>query len=375
MEDRPTRFGQKIGKRPVFLPNFQWIQSVTIIALMLAEDLVRICDISLRGLFEKSRIGDEHERILERTIQVALISENAALQTALSSYGVESETPTQTEPIVIWPSQDLVEFYATMGVDERLGLTGRPRRPIGVIGSSRVYRILGRTVVAYPLVFDVSDFYMSSDTDSLIDNVWFSLDFLKKYFDPTQQPVFLFILREDMCKGPRLRPLLEVLSCFRRGAWRDVKIRLGRLQSFVANAIPIDLSFAQEQPEPQSNTNFFQFPFDGGSAGLSQRSNSLCSLQSGGPGTLSAEDDFTIDHEKIKIIEKVRDTGGLIDLYFDSSSFVEKAHILIKLQQINGNEFKIGENIQVGRKLNLILRQFTKQKDWPQTIVIRTVSI
>ena len=78
-------FGQKIGKRPVFLPNFQWIQSVTIIALMLAEDLVRICDISLRGLFEKSRIGDEHERILERTIQVALISENAALQTALSS--------------------------------------------------------------------------------------------------------------------------------------------------------------------------------------------------------------------------------------------------------------------------------------------------
>ena len=126
-------FAQKIGKRPVFLPNFQWIQSVTIIALMLAENLVRLSDISPRGLFEKSKIGDEKERILERTIQVALISENATLQTVLSSYGVESETPAQTEPIVIWPTQDLVELYATMGVDRSLGLTGRPRRPIGVI--------------------------------------------------------------------------------------------------------------------------------------------------------------------------------------------------------------------------------------------------
>ena len=222
-------------------------------------------------------------------------------------------------------------------------------------GSSRVYRILGRTVVAYPLVFDVSDFYMSSDTDSLIDNVWFSLDFLKKYFEPSQQPVFLFILREDMCKGPRLKPMLEVLSCFRRGVWRDVKIRLGRLQSFVANADQIDLSFVRELPEANTSS-----PIIGEEVDLS-RSNSISSLQS---TPLPIEDDFTVNEHKIKIIEKVRDTSGLIDLYFDSSSFVEKAHILIRLQQMHGNEFIIGDNIKVGTKLNFILRQFTKQKDW-----------
>ena len=75
-----------------------------------------------------------------------------------------------------------MKVFSLMGQETRLGLSGRPARPIGVLGCSRVYRIMGKTVVAYPLVFDVSDFYISSDTDSLIDNVWFSMDFLKRHF-------------------------------------------------------------------------------------------------------------------------------------------------------------------------------------------------
>ena len=52
-------FGQKIGKRPIYLGNFQWVQSVTIIALMLSDGLIRVGDIEPRGLFEKSRNVDE----------------------------------------------------------------------------------------------------------------------------------------------------------------------------------------------------------------------------------------------------------------------------------------------------------------------------
>ena len=111
--------------------------------------------------------------------------------------------------------------------------------------------------------------------DSLIDNVWFSLDFLKRYFDQSDmgqtQPLFLFILREDLCRGPRLRPLLELLSAFRRGVWRDVKIRLGRLQSFVANTEPVNLSFlSDEDLDLVGQLN----------QGLTGRSSSLSSLHS-----------------------------------------------------------------------------------------------
>ena len=35
----------------------------------------------------------------------------------------------------------------------------------------QIYRILGKTVVCYPIIFDLSDFYMSQDVLLLIDDI------------------------------------------------------------------------------------------------------------------------------------------------------------------------------------------------------------
>ncbi len=37
--------------------------------------------------------------------------------------------------------------------------------------SLQIYRILGKTVVCYPIVFDLSDFYLSQDVMLLIDDI------------------------------------------------------------------------------------------------------------------------------------------------------------------------------------------------------------
>lgn len=37
--------------------------------------------------------------------------------------------------------------------------------------SRQIYRILGKTVVCYPIVFDLSDFYLSQDVMLLIDDI------------------------------------------------------------------------------------------------------------------------------------------------------------------------------------------------------------
>ncbi len=39
----------------------------------------------------------------------------------------------------------------------------------------QIYRILGKTVVCYPIVFDLSDFYLSQDVMLLIDDIKVSL--------------------------------------------------------------------------------------------------------------------------------------------------------------------------------------------------------
>lgn len=40
-----------------------------------------------------------------------------------------------------------------------------------VFASLQIYRILGKTVVCYPIVFDLSDFYLSQDVMLLIDDI------------------------------------------------------------------------------------------------------------------------------------------------------------------------------------------------------------
>jgi len=352
-----ARSGKPVEKTPVFLPNFQWVHAIAIIAQLIDKRIIRTVDLDPLRIYNNARNHRTLLSINERLIQVALVAENTKLRTMLSTFGIESETPHQLEPIVIWPSQELVKVFALMGEEPRLGLSGRPRRPIGVLGSSRVYRIMGRTVVAYPLVFDVSDFYISSDTNSLIDNVWFTLDFLKRYFGSDERPVFVFVLREELCKGNRLDPLLELLMAFRRGVWRDVKIRLGRLQSFVANSRPIHLSFVAGRNDDFSIIGSEGFLYS--DENRLQRSSSTGSLYS---SNSINECTFHTNEAELKTISATDSGDELKDIYYETTSIITKSRVLIRLSELYGNSFSMGDQLTVGQKLNSILRLFTKKK-------------
>ncbi|KAK2559790.1 Phosphorylase b kinase regulatory subunit beta [Acropora cervicornis] len=92
-------------------------------------------------------------------------------ETTLATFGIETQTPLQIEPIQIWPSSQLVKVYKRLGVNRKLRLSGRPPRPIGTLGTSKIYRILGRTVVTYPKMLDEADFYMALDMSLNIDEI------------------------------------------------------------------------------------------------------------------------------------------------------------------------------------------------------------
>jgi len=73
-------------------------------------------------------------------IQVVLIAESVRLQQTLATYGIQSQTPHQIEPIQIWPPMVLAKAYENLGVNPKLSLTGRPPRPIGGLGTAKVRR-------------------------------------------------------------------------------------------------------------------------------------------------------------------------------------------------------------------------------------------
>uniref|UniRef100_A0A673VRY9 Phosphorylase b kinase regulatory subunit n=1 Tax=Suricata suricatta TaxID=37032 RepID=A0A673VRY9_SURSU len=149
------------------------------------------------------------------------------------------------------------QAYFHLGINEKLGLSGRPDRPIGCLGTSKIYRILGKTVVCYPIIFDLSDFYMSQDVLLLIDDIKNALQFIKQYWKMHGRPLFLVLIREDNIRGSRFNPILDMLAAFKKGMVGGVKVHVDRLQTLISGAVVEQLDFlriseTEELPEFKS---------------------------------------------------------------------------------------------------------------------------
>lgn len=71
-------------------------------------------------------------------VQIVLIAESMRLQAMMATYGIQTQTPHEVEPVQIWSSTQLVKVYENLGVNHKLKLQGRPIRPIGSLGTSKV---------------------------------------------------------------------------------------------------------------------------------------------------------------------------------------------------------------------------------------------
>ncbi|NXD21816.1 KPBB kinase, partial [Spelaeornis formosus] len=230
---------------------FLWGQAVYIIAKLLADKLVTPKDLDPIGRYVppqeqrnvSMRFSNQGPLENDLVVHVALIAESQRLQVFLNTYGIQTQTPQQVEPIQIWAQKELVKAYFHLGVNEKLGLSGRPDRPIGCLGTSKIYRILGKTVVCYSIIFDFSDFYMSQDVMMLIDDIKNALQFIKQYWKMHGRPLFVVLIREDNIRGSRFSPILDMLAAFRKGIVGGVKVHVDRVQTLISGAVVEQLDF------------------------------------------------------------------------------------------------------------------------------------
>ncbi|XP_006887876.1 PREDICTED: phosphorylase b kinase regulatory subunit beta isoform X2 [Elephantulus edwardii] len=244
---------------------FLWGQALYVIAKLLVDELISPKDLDPIQRYVprqnqrnvSMRFSNQGPLENDLVVNVALVAESHRLQVFLNTYGIQTQTPQQVEPIQIWPQQELVKAYFHLGINEKLGLSGRPDRPIGCLGTSKIYRILGKTVVCYPIIFDLSDFYMSQDVLLLIDDIKNALQFIKQYWKMHGRPLFLVLIREDNIKGSRFNPILDMLAAFKKGVVGGVKVHVDRLQTLISGAVLEQLDFlrisdTEELPEFKS---------------------------------------------------------------------------------------------------------------------------
>ncbi|XP_043247487.1 probable phosphorylase b kinase regulatory subunit beta isoform X3 [Amphibalanus amphitrite] len=243
---------------------FLWGQAMLVVTELLLEELVHINEIDLIRRYLPSynrprrttRYSAFQGTASDLVVQVVLVAESRRLQAMLATYGIQSQTPKEVEPVQIWSQKQLVQVYRNLGVNWKLGLEGRPPRPIGALGTSKVYRISGQTVLCYPLIFDSTDFYLNHDMALLIDDIKSEIQFVGRYWRLSGRPTCCLIMKETHMRDTNFRKMVDLLAMLKTGSCEGVKVRVGRLQNLMSSSCTEHLDFMDAaedwgvEPEP-----------------------------------------------------------------------------------------------------------------------------
>ncbi|XP_012280936.1 probable phosphorylase b kinase regulatory subunit beta isoform X3 [Orussus abietinus] len=254
---------------------YLWNQSMFVIAQLLTAGLLHINELDpirrylpsynrprragrYSAFQAKPSIGTHTDLV----VQIVLIAESMRLQAMMATYGIQTQTPHEVEPVQILSSTQLVKVYQRLGVNKKLKLEGRPARPIGSLGTSKMYRVCGMTVLCYPLIFEVSDFYLYRDMALLIDDIKTELQFVGKYWRLSGRPTVCLLIREEHMRDPQFKEMLDLFAMLKKGYCDSTKVRIGRLQNLISSSCIEHLDFISTTETDLALTPFKQLEHD-----------------------------------------------------------------------------------------------------------------
>ncbi|KAM9717118.1 phosphorylase b kinase regulatory subunit alpha, skeletal muscle isoform 1-T1 [Menidia menidia] len=224
-----------MGKCPL-----KWGQSLYILGKLLAEGFLAPGEIDpLNRRFSTIPKPDV-------VVQVSILAETEEIKELLLKNGLEVETVADIHPIHVQPSRVLSHIYARLGRNPRLGLTGRPYRRIGVLGTSKFY-IIRNTIFSFtPQFIDHQQFYMALDNKMIVEMLRTEIAYLSSRWRMTGRPTVTFPISQSMLTEDHtdLDPaVLATLKKLQDGYYGGARIQTGKLSEFLTTCCCAHLSF------------------------------------------------------------------------------------------------------------------------------------
>ncbi|XP_018589271.1 phosphorylase b kinase regulatory subunit alpha, skeletal muscle isoform isoform X2 [Scleropages formosus] len=224
-----------MGKCPL-----KWGQSLYVLGNLLAEGFLAPGEIDpLNRRFSTIPKPDVE-------VQVCILAETEGIKELLQKHGIDVETVSDIYPIRVQPSRVLSHIYARLGRNQRLGLTGRPYRRIGVLGTSKLYLIRNNIFSFTPQFIDHQQFYLSLDNRMMVELLRTDLAYLSSRWRMTGRPTVTFPISQTMLTEDHsdLDPaVLATLKKLQDGYFGGARIQTGKLSEFLTTSCFAHLSF------------------------------------------------------------------------------------------------------------------------------------
>ncbi|XP_062868054.1 phosphorylase b kinase regulatory subunit alpha, skeletal muscle isoform [Trichomycterus rosablanca] len=229
-----------VERVPVGSCPLKWAQSLYILGNLLAE-----------GFLAPGEIDPLNRRFCtipkpDVVVQVSILAETEEIKQLLQNHSVESETLENIHPIRVQPSRVLSHIYARLGRNQKLGLTGRPYRRIGVLGTSKFYKIRNTIFSFTPQFIDPQEFYLALDNKMIVEMLRTDISYLCSCWRSTGRPTVTFPISQSMLTDDRkdIDPaILATLKKLDDGYYGGARIKTGKLASFLDTSCCAHLTF------------------------------------------------------------------------------------------------------------------------------------
>uniref|UniRef100_A0A8C7KR10 Phosphorylase b kinase regulatory subunit n=1 Tax=Oncorhynchus kisutch TaxID=8019 RepID=A0A8C7KR10_ONCKI len=214
-----------MGKLPLM-----WGQSLYILGNLMAD-----------GFLAPGEIDPLNRRLStvskpDVVVQVSILAGTDHIKHLLMKQGIDADTLEDIHPIRVQPSRVLSHIYARLGRNQRLGLTGRPYRRIGTLGTSKFY-IIRDTVFSFtPQFIDHQEFYLALDNHMILEMLRNDLSYLASRWRITGCPTVSFPISSNMLTDDHkeLDPaVLAVLRKLQDGYYGGARVQTGKLSKFM----------------------------------------------------------------------------------------------------------------------------------------------
>ena len=133
-----------------------------------------------------------------------MLAETQKVQDLLRQEGILVKTVSETTPVAVHSARVLSHLFTYLGKNDQLNMSGRKSKDIGILMTSKLYKIQGKLFAFTPQRFDFSRNYMDCDTSLMVSTLEFGLNYLSTCWSASGRPTLTLIMGENMLDAGRV---------------------------------------------------------------------------------------------------------------------------------------------------------------------------
>uniref|UniRef100_A0A023F525 Phosphorylase b kinase regulatory subunit n=1 Tax=Triatoma infestans TaxID=30076 RepID=A0A023F525_TRIIF len=224
---------------PVGRCPFLWAQSLYLLGKLLQDGFIAAAELDPLN----RRLCSEKKP--DVVVQIVILAEDLEMKEKLREHGVDVQTVEEVEPIEVQPARVLSHLYTYLGRNEKLELTGRISRDVGILSTSKLYSLNDKIFAFTPQLTDQTRYYIASDNELVIDIFKSEINFLKSSWKNIlgRPTVILTMKKIYLDQGKIPLAMITTMKKLKSGYISGTRVSFGYLNDFLITSCITNLSF------------------------------------------------------------------------------------------------------------------------------------